>query len=172
MAYEVLQKVQTQNRSGKKLAPQGIVLHETATPGATAESESKYFDRTIRKSSVHYFIGWDAIIQKIPIFEVAWHAGPTANYKYIGIELCHAKTKEQFQEVWNRGVWLFAWLFVNYLKIDKVTKQNLPSHHDCTIWWHETTHVDPDGYFKEFGKTVDDFRKDVQKEIDKMKGGK
>jgi peptidoglycan hydrolase-like protein with peptidoglycan-binding domain len=44
------------------------------------------------------------------------------------------------------------------------------SHHEVSDTWHETTHVDPDGYFKEYGKTVNDFRADVQKKIDEMEG--
>lgn len=34
--------------------------------------------------------------------------------------------------------------------------------------WRETNHVDPITYFKEYNRTVDDFRRDVQEEIDKM----
>lgn len=163
--YPVTQKVQTNNRTHKKFKPVGIVVHETATPGATDESESDYFNKTTRKASVHAFIDWDSITQKIPVDEVAWHAGPTANNRYLGIELCHATTKAQFSEVWKRAVWYFAWLFVNYLRIYTVTQQNLPSHADCTRWWHETDHTDPESYFKEYSKTVQDFRDDVQKEI-------
>lgn len=170
--YPITQKVQTNNRTHKKFKPIGIVVHETATPGATDEAESAFFDRTTRKSSVHAFIDWDSITQKIPVDEIAWHAGPTANSKYLGIELCHPKVHDpvKFAEVWKRAVWYFAWLFVNYLHIYTVTQQVIPSHADCTRWWHETDHMDPESYFKEYGKTVDDFRKEVQQEINVQTG--
>jgi N-acetylmuramoyl-L-alanine amidase CwlA len=168
MAYPIIQKVTSNNRTHKVLVPLGVLVHETATPGATDEAESIYFDKTTRKAMVHFFVDWDSITQKVSIYEQVWAAGPTANKKYIHVELCHAVTKTQFDEVWKRGTWLFAYLFVNYLHYPKVTAQNLPSHHDVTKLWKETDHTDPDGYFAEFGKTVADFRNDVQKEIDKM----
>jgi hypothetical protein len=92
---------------------------------------------------------------------------------YVGVELCHPKTHNpaQFEEVWKRAVWYFAHLFVdlvipiqfhNYV----VTKKNLRSHAEISQEWpKDTNHVDPISYFKEYGKTVDDFRAAVQKEI-------
>ena len=31
-----------------------------------------------------------------------------------------------------------------------------------------TTHTDPTGYFKEYGKTINDFRKDVQNKVNEL----
>jgi hypothetical protein len=39
------------------------------------------------------------------------------------------------------------------------------SHHEVSLTWHKTDHVDPTAYFNNFGKTVDQFRADVQNEI-------
>lgn len=162
------QFINNNNRPRKPLSPQGIVLHETATPGATAQNEYRYFSVPNRKASAHAFVDWNEIVQIIPWNERAWHAGPTANSRFIGIELCHATTKEQFDKVWQNAVELFAWLFINVLKQTKVTKDNLMSHAEVSAKWKETDHTDPIGYFKKFGKTVDDFRADVQKKIDEM----
>lgn len=162
------QFINNNNRPRRPLKPQGIVLHETATPGATAQNEYRYFSVPNRKASAHAFVDWNEIVQIIPWNEIAWHAGLTANSRFIGIELCHATTKEQFDKTWQNAVELFAWLFVNVLKQTKVTKDNLMSHAEVSAKWKETDHTDPVAYFKKFGKTVDDFRMDVQKKIDEI----
>ncbi len=170
MSYEITQKFIHYNRPGIPLNPIGLVLHETANPNDSDEMETKYFDSGDRKASAHTFVGADSITQNIPFNEVAWHAGHTANYSRIGIELCHATTQEKFNEIWKRGVWLFAYLFVNVLKIKTVTTDNLMSHAEVSNKWHESDHQDPIEYFEQFNKTVDDFRNDVQKEINEMIG--
>jgi N-acetylmuramoyl-L-alanine amidase CwlA len=170
--YEIVQKFITKNRPYTKFKPIGIVVHETANPGATDENHYRYFNEAYRGASAHAFVDWDSITQTIPWDEIAWHAGKTANSKYLGIELCRPKTHDvdKFNEVWKRGAWLFAYLYLNILKIPKVTEENLLTHMEVSKRWGETTHVDPVGYFKEYGKTKEDFMKDIQGEIDRMLG--
>ncbi|MGE5631694.1 MAG: N-acetylmuramoyl-L-alanine amidase family protein [Caulobacteraceae bacterium] len=170
MGYEIKQQFITENRSGIALIPQGVVLHETADSGATDENEQKYFNGAYRGASAHAFADWDSVTQLIPWNERAWHAGPTANKKFIGVELCRPAEHDpvKFAEVWNRGVWLAAWLFVNILKIQKVTIDNLLSHDDCRQRFKDTSHTDPTAYLKEYGKTMTDFRSEVQAAIDYM----
>jgi N-acetylmuramoyl-L-alanine amidase CwlA len=168
--YQIRQQFIAKNRSNMALKPIGIVLHETATPGATDENEQKYFNNNKVGASAHAFVDWDSITQTIPWLEKGWHACEPANSMFLGVELCHATTPQQFVEVWKRGVWLFAYLYVNVLKITSVTKANLMSHQEVGLKWKKTTHVDPVAYFGEFGKKVDDFRRDVQTEINNMIG--
>lgn len=158
------------NRSKKPLAPIGIVLHSTATDGATDEAEVRYFNTGDRGASAHSFVDWDSITNCIPYNERAWHAGATANGRFIGIELCEPKGHDvvKFNEVWSRATWYFAYIFINVLKLKLVTKENLMSHAEVSNQWRESTHQDPIEYFKEYGKTVDMFRKDVQAEINKQ----
>lgn len=167
--YTIIQKFITQNRPGTRLRPRGIVVHETDNLGATALNHFKFFNSAYRGASAHAFVDWlPDILQTIPWNEVSWHAGRTANLNYIGIELCHAKTKEDFKIVWDKAVWLFAYLFINVLHVQTVTKDNLMSHYDVSMKWKQTDHVDPVSYFKAYGKTVDDFRAAVQSEINLM----
>ena len=168
MSYEVKQQFIRLNHGGVFSGPKGIVLHETANPGGTAQNHYVYFNNADRQASAHAFVDWTEIVQLVPWNERAWHAGRTANGSYLGIELCRPASHDQakFQEVWNRGTWIFAWLFLNVLKVNKVTKDNLMSHAEVSMKWHETDHMDPVSYFSEYGKTVDDFRNDVQKLID------
>lgn len=160
------------NRSGRNRSQSnGMVVHETATPGATDENEVKYFSNNVVKASVHGFIDYDSITQTLPWEELCWGAGATANGQFIQMELCHFDG-ELFPQVWIRGVFAFAWVFINVLGITTVTKENLMSHAEVSAKWGETDHSDPTGFFADNGKTVDDFRESVQAEIEnQLKGG-
>lgn len=157
-------KLLSKNRSHELLVPIGIVLHETATPGATAQNEFLYFNGGDRGASAHGFVDWNGYIQTIPYDEVAWHAGYTANHKYIGIEMCHATNKADFDKVWDNTV---------EIVVDLINKcgfsiNELTTHNEVSLRWRETDHTDPIGYFKKFGKTFEDFKNDV---IVHMNGG-
>lgn len=168
MNYSIQQKFILHNRSHKVLKPIGIALHETASLGATAANEFNFFNDAERKASAHAFVGWDGIIQTIPWNEKSWHACEPANSMFIGIELCHATNKEQFNDIWNKAIWLYAYLFINILHIHTVTKGNLMAHAEISAKWHNTTHTDPVAYFAEYGKTVDQFRAVVQVKINSI----
>lgn len=167
MSYPITQKFISKNRSGQPLIAIGMALHCTDDLGATDENEQSYFNNNNISASAHAFIDWDSITETVPDSEVALHAGPTANHKFLGVELCEPANHNpsQFQEVWNRAVWYFANKFINKLKITTITKDNLMSHSEISSKYKETDHQDPVAYFKEYGKTVDDFRADVQAEI-------
>lgn len=151
----------TKNRSRKVLIPMGIVIHETATPGATAENEYNFFNSADRNASAHGFVDWKEYIQTIPYDEVAWHAGYTANYQYIGIEMCHATNKADFEKVWNNTIEIVVEIMNRYgFSVNDVT-----THDEVSRRWGETDHTDPTGYFKKFGKTFDDFKRDLDARI-------
>lgn len=154
-------KFLNRNRSGEILTPIGIVIHETATPGATAENEYNYFNSGNRVASAHGFVDWDGYIQTIPYDEVAWHAGYTANHKYIGIELCHAKTKPEFGKVWTNAIEVVSGIMKRF----KFTVSDLTTHNDVSKKWNETDHTDPIGYFAKFGKTFEDFKNEVENRL-------
>lgn len=158
------------NRPGQSLNPEGITLHETATPNATDENESKYFHNAYRSASAHYFVDYDSITQLIPENEVSWHAGYTANHKFISIEMCHFQDENKFQETWNRTVWLVVNMCKRY---NWNPDEKIVSHKWVSDTYKESDHTDPYGYFKEHGKTFDDIINDVkkllfEKEIDNM----
>ncbi len=153
--------------SSIELKPEGIVLHETATPGATAEAEFKFFSR-YTKANAHAFIDWFQDLQIIPWNRRAWHCGPTGNSKYIGVEMCHPKghDPEKFIIVYWASVDAVARLFRFILKTKVVTSQNLRSHKEVSQEWKESTHVDPISFLAEYGKTMEGFRADVQYRLD------
>ena len=165
MAYEIKQKyITSTNRPKKALAPQGIVIHSTATPGAPAINIRDYFaNHPEAKASAHAAIDWTTIIEIIPANEKAWHAGPTANNTFLGIELCEPKEHDpaKFAEVWNRAVWYAA----------KACKQfgwdpsKIYSHDEISKMFHETNHTDPTAFFAGYGKVWGDFKLAVMKEL-------
>lgn len=155
-------KLLNKNRPRTKLSPKGIVLHETATPGASAENEYRYFSNNDIGASAHGFVDWNGYIQTIPYDEVAWHAGYTANSKYIGIEMCHATNKADFNKVWNNTVELFSELLKQY----GWTINDIHTHYEMSKLYKETDHIDPIDYFRKFGRTVDDFKKAVKNKMD------
>ena len=154
------------NRSGVPLVPKGITLHETATPGATAENSFQYFNREYVGASAHVFVDWNERIQMVPYNECAWHAGPTANSRYIGVEMCHPKghNPEQFRKVWDGTVELFAEL----LKQFNLSVDDINTHHEISLRWGETDHVDPTAFLAEYGEDIESFKKAVE---EKMNGG-
>ena len=160
--YDITLAIISSNNPHTPLIPKGIVIHETACNGDTAAGEQHYFDSNNVQASAHAFIDWNSIIQCIQWYNVSWHAGATANNRFIGIELCHTDDQARFNEIWKRGVWLCAYLFVNVLNMRIVTPDNLMSHAEVSDRWHETDHQDPVSYFGNHGKSVDNFRRDVQ----------
>lgn len=156
------------NRSYEYLKPQGIVLHETATPGATAEAEYNYFNSAYRDASAHGFVDWNGYIQTIPYNEVAWHAGYTANHRYIGIEMCRpAKhNPEQFQKIWENTISVFTYIITKFsLSVNDIT-----THHEVSLKWRETNHTDPTALLAEYGKTIDDFKNAVKEKLREQEG--
>lgn len=151
------------NRSGYPLKPQGITLHETATPGATAENSFQYFNREYVGASAHVFVDWNERIQMVPYNESAWHAGTTANCRYIGVEMCHPKghNPEQFRKVWDGTVELFAELLKKY----NLTVNDINTHHEISLRWGETDHVDPTSFLAEYGEDINSFKKAVENKL-------
>ena len=157
--YPIVEELIHNNRPGTALSPQGLAIHDTEDPGASAQNIRDYFNGGNRSASAHYCIDWASIVQMIPENEMAWHAGPTANRRFLSIEMCvpAGHNPEQFNEVWNRAVFLAAVICGRYgLSVDKIY-----SHHMVSNMFRETDHTDPDGYFAEYGKNFDMFRADV-----------
>lgn len=171
MAYEIIDRLlpvgRETNRPGTSLTPQGIVLHETANRGATAQAHAKYWASAYRGSSVHYVVDPTAIIRLIPESEQAWHAGPTANSRYIGIEMCHFDEPAQFQAVWDCTVWLAADICQRY---GWTPGTAIVTHGWVSQQWHETSHTDPDAYLAAHGRSIEQFRAEVAQLITRTTG--
>jgi len=166
---EFIQKLIKNNRPGTPLIPKGVVIHETGNiNGADAEAHYKYWNSSpAAKSSAHIVLDDRQIIQLIPYTERAWHAGKTANSRFIGIEICRCVPfdKAKFEKEWEAAVGFTAAIFKDVLGEDEVTADNLLSHSEVSKRWRETDHTDPDWYFAQGGKSMEDFRREVAERI-------
>lgn len=159
MTYPISEQLIKFNRSKKSLAPSGFVIHSTATPNATAQNEHDYFNGGDRQASAHYFADNKTIIRCIPENEQSWHAGQTANSKYLSVEMCEI---EPFAEVWARTVWLVADACKRH---GWTTGPNVWSHRGISAKWHETNHTDPIAYLVKNGKTWEQLLCAIDNEI-------
>jgi len=97
METEIIEKIIPKgrpNRPGYSMQPKYITIHDTANPskGADALAHARFLQTTVQKSSWHYTVDDQRIVQHLPINESAWHAGDGAsgkgNRSSIGIEIC------------------------------------------------------------------------------------
>ena len=166
MSYQVSEQLLSYNRPRTPLNPQGIVIHDTDTPGATAQNEHDYFNSADRQASAHYFVDWTQIIQTIPDNEISWGCGPTGNSKFLNIEMCVPVIPALFQDVWDRTVWLVASLCVKY---GWSTGPNVYSHNGISQMYHETGHTDPYAFLQNNGKTWEQLLTAIDTKIAELK---
>lgn len=162
--YPISEQLIKLNRSWRKLSPQGFVIHSTDNPNDTAQKEHDYYNSRELKASVHYFVG-TTIIRCVPELEEALHAGPTANSKYLSVEMCEG---ESFDQVWARTVWLVADACVRY---GWTTGPNVYSHRGISAMYKETDHTDPIAYLARNGKTWEQLLEAIDTEIENIKKG-
>ncbi len=105
---------------------------------------------------------WIEIIRTIPENEVAWHAGYTANHRFLSLEMCEPQGNDpvRFEEVWARTVWLAADACIRY----GWTRDNLWSHRSVSGAYGETDHTDPIDYLARYGRTWDDLLSAIDRE--------
>ena len=166
-ALEIDKQYINNNRSHQYLKPIGVVIHDTDNPGATAQNNRDYFNRVYVAASAHYFVDWNKTIQTIPENEVAWHAGYTANHRYLSIEICMPRGYNplQFNAAYNRAVELTSDMCKRY----GWDTSKIYSHYWCSYTFKQTDHEDPIAFFREYGKSMDSFKNDVAARIGQAK---
>lgn len=103
------------NRPGYSMQPKYITIHDTANPskGADALAHARFLQTTTQKSSWHYTVDDQRIVQHLPVSESAWHAGDgangTGNRSSIGIEICENEGIDR-QKAEERAAELVAYL--------------------------------------------------------------
>lgn len=152
-----------QNRSYTALSPIGLVIHDTDAEGGTAQNNRDYFNRVYVAASAHYFVDWNKAIETVPENEKAWHAGPTANRRYLSIEMCmpYGHNQEQFNKVYQNTVELAADMCRRY----GWSSNNIVSHYWCSETFRETDHEDPIAFLQQYGKTWTMLLNDIQRTI-------
>lgn len=139
--------------------PSYLVIHETADPGATAKQLMTYWRNNPDAYVVHYTmdLDGDTVYHAMADNRKAWHVG-NGNAYTVGIELCHATNKSDFNKQWQEAVkWAGDYLHKKGWGTDR-----LLCHNDCRLKWGGTDHTDPLGYFESYGKSWSQFKAAVQ----------
>lgn len=141
-------------------AYEGVVAHSTATPEAPAINIQKYETRTWRSAFVHYATDWDENIQIASTKYRAWGAGPSANSRFVHVELCETSDPVKFKRSYERYVKLLG----EILRDRNIhPSKGLWTHKDITYKLGGTDHEDPIDYLRIHGVSESQFRADVLK---------
>ncbi len=146
----------TRNRPGTALTPLGLVIHTTANPGVGDERHFEYWNAADRGSSAHLVVDWDSATELIPWrpgeAEMAWHAGPEANRRFLGLEICETDDPAQFERTWSNAVDVA----VQVLQAHFWGPERLLPHAAVTWWFGGTDHADPLPWLARWGRTWGD----------------
>ena len=139
----------------------GIVIHYTANPGATAIANRNYFenlkDTHTTKASSHFVVGLEGeIVQCIPTAEIAY-ASNDRNSDTISIECCYKNEDGSFEQAtYDSVIRLTAWLCEKF----GLTSEDVIRHYDVT------GKICPK-YFVEDEDAGNQFRSDVKQALEK-----
>ncbi|MEN1934960.1 N-acetylmuramoyl-L-alanine amidase [Paenibacillus sp. 102] len=141
-------------------AYEGVVAHSTATPEAPAINIQKYETRTWRNAFVHYAVDWNETIQIADTKYIAYGAGPSANKRFVHVELCETRDYEKFKRSYDKYVKLLAKILRDRgISVEK----GLWTHSDVTHHLGGTDHEDPLDYLRSHGVSEAQFRADVKR---------
>ena len=181
-------------RADKALKPKGVMVHSTGAnnpfvsryvPGdgtvgrnvggnhwdQTNEMWKEKFGSELNKC-VHAFVGRFAdggvgAVQTLPWDMRGWHAGKkTGNDRYIGFEICEdgLDDPDYFAAVYGCAVELTAML-CQLFSLDPMEVGVVICHAEGYALGVASNHGDVLHWFSRFGKTMDDFRRDVSAEM-------
>ena len=181
--------------AGKKLCPRGVMVHSTGAnnpdlsryvPGDEVIGHNtggnhwnqsnavwrKKFGASLNKC-VHAFIGKTAdgsvaTVQTLPWTMRAWHAGKKGgNDRYIGFEICEdgLDNPDYFADVYREAVELTAMLCRKF-GFDPAEEGVVICHAEGYRRGAASNHGDVLHWFARQGKTMDDFRADVARELE------
>lgn len=163
-------RVNEYTRPGIKLSGvRKLIIHYTATPGATKENERAYFNGTCitakRYASAHIFVDKNGAVNIIPLNEVAYAANdvqkrnangtpyrgvpeiaPNANFYTVSVELCVEKDWTFDEKTVTNAVNVFAELCKKF----HLNEEDIVRHYDVTAKNCPAPFVSNPEAFKEF----------------------
>ena len=169
-------------KAGRTMAVKGIMVHSTGANNPNLRryvqpddgllgqnNNGNHWNRSGLSVCVHAFIGKlkdgsIATYQTLPWNMRGWHAGGSANNSYIGFEICEdgLEDRSYFMSVYKEAVELCAYLCKEY----GLTEKNIICHSEGCKLGIASNHADVMHWFPKFGKSMDDFRGDVKKELE------
>lgn len=138
--------------------PEGVVVHETSEMGVSAQQFADRFNDNwpTLQTYVHAFVDDQHILNIHDTDYTVWGAGPTANSRYIQVELCRVGTYDAFARSLSNDAFYIASKLIQY-NLPDVAGQTVLSHKQTSDLWHETTHQDPVYYFSTWGYDMNQF---------------
>lgn len=146
------------NRGHGYASPSYLAIHETSNPGASAANHVRLYGSGTWQYAVQYVCDWTGTVYHcVPDDRKAWAVG-NGNSKCVNLEICHATNGDDFERAYGTAVEFAAW----YLGKRGWGMDRLISHDDARRMWGGTDHTDPIDYFREYGKSWQQFCSDVQ----------
>lgn len=183
---EIITAYATQNdcyKKAQKMTPKGIVVHSTAAnnpylkryvdaPDEVGVNQyGNHWNQPGLSKCVHAFIGYDKngvvkVANILPYDYCCWGVGNGSkgsyNYDpaYIQFEMCEddLTDREYFEAVYKVAVEYCVYL----CKAFDLPVGNIVSHKEAHALGYGSDHSDPSNWWDHFGRTMDDFRADVQ----------
>ena len=172
-------------RAGRTIKPEGVMVHSTGANNPNLRRYVQPDDGLLGKNKngnhwnrpgvdkcVHAFIGkladgTVATYQVLPWEWRGWHAAGWANDTHISFEICEdgLDDRDYFERVYREAVELTAMLCSEY-NLDPLADGAVICHKEGYRRGIASNHGDVEHWFPRFGKTMDDFRKDVARELE------
>ena len=173
---------------GRTIRPRGVMVHSTGAnnpnlrryvapnDGLLGEPSLRHWNQSGTTACVHAFIGRlldgsVATYQTLPWTMRGWHCGTgtsgiSANNTHISFEICEDGLTDAsyFQAVYREAVELTAYLCKEY-GLDPLADGVVICHAEGHKRGIASNHGDVLHWFPKFGKTMDDFRADVAREM-------
>ena len=173
---------------GRTIRPRGVMVHSTGAnnpnlrryvapnDGLLGEPSLRHWNQSGTTACVHAFIGKladgsVATYQTLPWTMRGWHCGTgtsgnSANNTHISFEICEDGLTDAsyFQAVYREAVELTAYLCKEY-GLDPLADSVVICHSEGYKRGIASNHADVLHWFPKHGKTMEDFRADVAKEM-------
>lgn len=176
----------TQNdcyKAGRTIVPKGVMVHSTGAnnpnlrryvapnDGLLGEPSMRHWNQSGVGACVHAFIGKladgsVATYQTLPWTMRGWHCGRSGNDTHISFEICEDGLTDAsyFNAVYREAVELTAHLCKEF-GLDPLADGVVICHAEGYKRGIASNHGDVLHWFPQFGKTMDDFRADVAREM-------
>jgi N-acetyl-anhydromuramyl-L-alanine amidase AmpD len=166
---KLVTKFMTKNdcyKAGRKIRVKGIMVHSTATPGVMAAEWYDRWNKPNISKCVHAFLDDEYVYQYLPWNHRAWHAGGAANGTHVAFEICEPENlndKEYFNKAYANAVELCVMLCKKF----NLDENDIIDHSEGARRGIASNHGDVRHWFPKHGKSMNTFREDVRKALNK-----
>lgn len=172
-------------KAGRTIIPKGVMVHSTGANNPNlrryvqpddgwlgVNKNGNHWNRAGVGKCVHAFIGKLAdgsisTYQTLPWDCRGWHAGGDANNTHISFEICEDALTDRgyFQKTYREAVELTAYLCQMY-RLDPMKDGVVLCHYEGYQRRIASGHVDITHWWPKFGKTMNDFRREVKEQME------